>query len=106
MTKYTLPPLRPDEVVCPNSACDATARIGVHSHKQRRYICHGCKPTFADSTGTLLYGLKHPLWLVLVVLTLLAYGCPRRAIVASFELDERTLADWQSKAGKHARQLH
>jgi transposase-like protein len=105
MTKYSLPPLRPELVVCPNSACDATGRIGVHSHKERRYICHGCKRTFADTTGTLLYGLKHPLWLVLVVLTLLAYGCPRRAIVATFALSERTVADWQEKAGQHARQV-
>jgi transposase-like protein len=103
MTKYTLPPLRPELVVCPNSACDATGRIGVHSHKERRYICHGCKSTFADTTGTMLYGLKHPIWLVLVVLTLLAYGCPVPAIVVTFDLDERTVADWQSKAGAHAK---
>ncbi len=105
MTKYTLPPLRPELAVCPNSACDATARIGVHSYKERRSICHACKRTFADTTGTMLYGLKHPLWLVLVVLNLLAYGCPIPAIVATFDLDERTVADWQSKAGRHARQV-
>jgi transposase-like protein len=105
MTKYTLPPLRPELVVCPNSACDAIGRIGVHSHKERRFICHGCKSTFADTTGTLLYGLKHPISLVLVVLTLLAYGCPVPAIVATFELDERTVADWQRKGGRHARQV-
>lgn len=103
MTKYTLPPMRPELVVCPNSACDATARIGVHSHKERRYICHGCNKTFADTTGTMLYGLKHPIWLVLVVLSLLAYGCPIPALVATFELDERTVADWQAKAGRHAK---
>ena len=103
MTKYTLPPLRPELLVCPNSACDATTRIGVHSHKERRYICHTCKTTFADTTGTMLYGLKHPLWLVLIVLSLLAYGCPRRALVATFNLDERTVADWQAKAGRHAK---
>src|SRR5215212_6281181 len=60
MIKYTLPPMRPELVVCPNSECDATGRIGVHSHKERRYICHGCKTTFADTTGSMLYGLKHP----------------------------------------------
>jgi transposase-like protein len=105
MTKYTLPPLRPELAVCPNSECDATGRIGIHSHKERRFICHGCKRTFADTTGTLLYGLKYPLWLVLIVLNLLAYGCPTPAIVATFELDERTVADWQLKAGRHARQV-
>jgi hypothetical protein len=53
----------------------------------------------------MLYGLKQPLWLVLVVLNLLAYGCPVPALVATFDLDERTVADWQSKAGRHARQV-
>jgi transposase-like protein len=97
--------MRPALVVCPNSDCSASGRIGVHSHHERRYICHGCKRTFADTTGTMLYGLKHPIWLVLVVLTLLAYGCPIPAIVATFDLDERTVADWQLKAGQHARQV-
>ncbi|MEZ4726469.1 MAG: hypothetical protein R3E79_04985 [Caldilineaceae bacterium] len=37
------------------------------------------------------------------MLTLMAYGCPLPAIVAAFELDERTVADWQEKAGIHAK---
>ena len=103
MTKYTLPPLRPEVVVCPNPACGASERIGVHSHQERRYICHTCGRTFSETTGTLLYGLHHPAWLVTVVLTLLAFGCPVPAIVAAFALDERTVAAWQEKAGAHAR---
>lgn len=105
MTKYTLPPMRPEQVVCPNSACGASTRIGVHSHKERRYICHACKRTFADTNGTLLYRLKQPLDLVVLVLTLLAYGCPTTALVAAFGLDARTIASWQCKAGQHAKQL-
>jgi hypothetical protein len=54
----------------------------------------------------MLYGLKHPIWLVLVVLSLLAYGCPIPALVATFALDERTVADWQLKAGRHAKTMH
>lgn len=54
----------------------------------------------------MLYGRKHPAWLILVVLTLLAYGCPIPALVATFELDERTVADWQFTAGQHARHVH
>jgi transposase-like protein len=100
-----LPPMRPEQVVCPNSECGANGRVGVHSHKERRYICHGCKRTFADTTGTLLYRLKQPLDLVLLVLTLLAYGCPIGALVAAFGLDERTIAEWQRKAGQHAKQV-
>ncbi len=97
--------MRPELVVCPKSDCGASDPIGVHSHQQRRYICQTCHRTFAETTGTILYlyGLKHPIALVLVVLTLVAHGCPVPAIVATFALDERTVADWQRKAGRHAR---
>src|SRR5919202_20607 len=105
MTKYTLPPLRPELVVCPNPTGGASDRIGVHSYRERRYKCHACGGTVAETVGTPLYGLKHPTWLVVVVLTLLAYGCPIPAIVAACALDERTVADWQQKAGQHARQI-
>lgn len=73
--------------------------------KERRYICHACGKTFAETTGTPLFGLKHPLWMVTTVLALLACGCPVPAIVFAFGLDERTVADWQSKAGAHAKTL-
>ncbi len=103
MKKYTLPPMRPELVVCPKSECGASGRIGVHSHAKRQYICHACNKTFAETTGTMRYDLKHPAWLVLLILALLAYGCPVPAIVLAFGLDERTVADWQLKAGRHAK---
>lgn len=105
MTKHILPPLRPELVVCPHAACGATGRIGVHSHSERRYKCHQCGKTFAETVGTPLYGLKHPLQVVVTVLTLLAYGCPIPAIVAAFALDERTVAAWQQKAGRQAKAI-
>jgi len=95
--------MRPELAVCPNSACGANRRIGIHSLKERRYKCHACGKTFAETTGTALFGLKHALWLVVVVLALLATGCPVPAIVFAFGLDERTVADWQRKAGRHAK---
>lgn len=98
-------PLNPASVVCPNPACDASGRLGVHSHKTRRYICHGCGRTFTPSVGTPLYRLKTPLTLVVIVLTLLAYGCPLPAIVAAYGLDERTVADWLRKAGAHGKAI-
>ncbi len=97
--------MRPELVVCPKPECSASGRIGVHSYTKRQYICHGCKKTFAETTGTLLYDLKRPAWLVVLVLTLLAHGCPFQAIVMAFGIDERTIADWQFKAGQHARQI-
>ena len=96
-------PLRPDLVACPY--CGAAEHIGIHSHQERRYICHACKGTFAETKGTPLYGLHYPTWVVVLVDTLLAFGCPVAAIVAAFGLDERTVAAWQSKAGKHGERI-
>src|ERR671933_497787 len=103
MLNYTLPPLRPELVVCPNPACGASGRIGVHSRQERRYMCHACGDTFAETVGTPLYGLKHPAWLVVLVLALLAGGCPLSPLVFACGLDERTLTDWQQQAGQHAK---
>lgn len=98
-----LPALDPAQAVCPNPDCSTSGRIGIHSHQERRYICHACKSTFVATTGSPLFGLKTALWLVEVVLTLLAFGCPVPAIVAAFGLDERTVAAWLRKAGSHAK---
>jgi hypothetical protein len=38
--------------------------------------------------------------------TLLGHGCPVQAIVAAFDLDERTVADWQQRAGEHCQGVH
>ena len=105
MLKYSLPPLRPELVVCPKPTCGASGRIGIHSHQERRYICHACDATFAETVGTPLYGLKHPVWLVVLVLALLAGGCPIPAIVFAFGLDERTVTAWHQKAGQHAKRV-
>ena len=103
MTNTTLPPLRPELVVCPNPLCGASGRIGIHSYTKRRYKCHACGKTFAETIGTPLYGLKSPLWVVRIVLILLAFGCPVPAIVAAFGVDDRTVTDWHQKAGRHAK---
>ena len=41
-----------------------------------------------------------------IVVTLLAYGCPPQAIVAAFGLDERTVKDWFIRSGQHCQQVH
>jgi hypothetical protein len=50
--------------------------------------------------------LHKSLDLVTIVLTLLCHGCPRQAIVAAYGLDERTIADWQQRAGRHSQRFH
>ena len=79
--------------------------VGVHSKKEQRYRCHCCKRTFSATYGTPLYGLKTEVNIVVLVMTLLMFGCPVPAIVAAFKLDERTLADWIDKAGEHAQRV-
>jgi transposase-like protein len=101
----------PQTVFCHNPACPARGQvgkgnIGVHSQEDRRYICHECKSTFAETKGTPFYRLRTAKDVVVVVVTLLAYGCPIQAVVAAFGLDERTVMSWRDRAGKHCEDVH
>lgn len=101
----------PRTVFCPNMACPARGKSGkgnisIHSQKEARYKCAVCNKTFAASRGTPFYRLRHSIDVVTCVITLIAYGCPVQAIVMAFGLDERTVMDWQKRAGKHTQQVH
>jgi len=103
--------MNPQQVFCPNPDCSSrgivgAGNIGIKSQKQRRYLCKTCHKSFAQTKGTPLFGLKQPHSLFVLVVTLLAFGCPPQAIVAAFGLDERTVSDWQQKAGGHCEQVH
>ena len=43
---------------------------------------------------------------VVIVVTLLSYGCPVQAIVHAFGLDELTVSSWRDRAGAHCEQVH
>ena len=101
----------PQAQFCHNPDCPARGQPGlgnirVHSRKERRYRCTTCGRTFAATHDTPLYRLKKPTELVIVVLTLLCHGCPVQAIVAAFGLDERTIAAWRDRAGRHGQAFH
>jgi len=101
----------PQTLFCPNSACSASGQvgkgnIGVHSVKEGRCKCHVCSQTFAVSKGTVFYRLRTAKDLVVIVVTLLAHGCPLQAIVAAFGLDERTVLSWQARSGEHCQGVH
>jgi len=103
--------MNPQKTFCPNPACSASGQVGqgnirVHSVKERRYRCTTCDKTFSETSGTALYGIKKPHQDFTRVVTLLGYGCPVQAIVAAFGLDERTVADWQRRAGEHCQGVH
>jgi IS1 family transposase len=51
-------------------------------------------------------GLRKPVDLLVIVVTLLSSGCPVQAIVHAFGLDERTVADWRDRAGAHCQNVH
>lgn len=80
--------------------------ITIHEKQRRRYRCKVCKQTFNERRGTMFFGLRKPIELIVIVVTLLSYGCPVQAIVHAFGLDERTVADWRDRAGQHCQQIH
>jgi hypothetical protein len=80
--------------------------IGVSSQKERRSKCRTCGKIFTETKGTPFYHLRPGVDLVTVVVTLLGHGCPIRAVVAAFGFDERTVADWQARAGEHCERVH
>ena len=101
----------PQSQFCHDLQCTARGQLGlgnisIHSRKEQRYRCSVCGHTFAATRGTPFYRLKKTVDLVTIVITLLCHGCPVQAIVAAFGLDERTVADWRDRAGRHARQFH
>jgi hypothetical protein len=51
-------------------------------------------------------GLRKPMEVIVIVVSLLSYGCPVQAIVHAFGLDERTVASWRARAGIHCEQVH
>src|ERR687894_1636932 len=101
----------PQAQFCHNPNCPARGQLGlgnirVHSRTERRYRCTSCGRTFAATHDTPFYRLKKPTELVIIVLTLLCHGCPIQAIVAAFGLDERTVAAWRDRAGRHGQRFH
>jgi transposase-like protein len=103
--------MNPQELFCPEIECPARGQVGkgnihVHSLKDKRCLCEVCGKTFTTTAGTIFYRLRTNPVTVMIVLTLLAYGCPVQAIVKAFGFDERTVRDWQQRAGKHCQQVH
>jgi hypothetical protein len=96
---------------CPNLACSARGQIGqgtitIHDRKRQRYRCRTCGRTFSARRGTMFEGLRTSTEVVVIVVTLLAFGCPVQAIVQAYGLDERTVASWRDRAGQQCQRVH
>ncbi len=99
------------QVFCPNLECMARGQVGQgnivsHGCKRPRYRCKTCGKTCSAKEGTLFAGLRKPTEVIVIVVMLLAYGCPIQAIVQAFGLDERTVARWRDRAGAHCQRVH
>src|SRR5438105_10125954 len=104
-------PMDTSNQFCPNEACCARGKmregnITIHDRKRQRYRCKICKQTFSARRGTMFEGLRTSAGLIVIVVTLLAFGCPVQAIVQAYGLDERTVADWRDRAGKQCQRVH
>ena len=103
--------MNPQEIFCPNIDCHARGQIGkgnigVHSQVEKRYICHECQKTFTETQGTIFYRLRTDAQTVMLVITLLAWGCPLKAIVQAFGFHEKTVKKWWRRSGEHCRVVH
>src|SRR5213076_2883674 len=111
MQKTTEEQMNASTQFCPNVECMARGKVGqgnivIHGKARPRYRCKTCGKTFSAKEGTMLEGLRKPRELIVIVVTLLAYGCPIQAIVHAYGLDERTVASWRDRAGAHCQMVH
>jgi transposase-like protein len=94
--KTTTEQMDASQVFCPNLTCVARGKSGEgnivsHGRARARYRCKTCGKTFSARAGTMFEGLRKPQALIVIVVTLVAYGCPIQAVVQAFGLDERTV---------------
>jgi transposase-like protein len=103
--------VNPQEVFCLNIDCYARGHKGrgnirIHSHEDERYVCDECKKTFTATKGTIFYRLRTDPKIVVMVITLLAYGCPPKAVEKAYGFHERTIKNWWIRSGEHCRMMH
>lgn len=103
--------MNPQPLFCPNHACasrgvQGAGNIRVHDSLRQRWRCRTCKKTFRATQGTVFHAKKYPPETLVIVITLLSWGCPLQALVAAFHIDERTLHTWREQAGAHCERFH
>jgi transposase-like protein len=103
--------MSPQPLFCLNINCPSIGKVDagnirVHNSLENRFRCHTCGRTFSSNKGTLFHRLKIDSRIVVWVLMLLSRGCPLQAIVFAFDIDARTIANWQKKAGEHCKAVH
>ena len=103
--------MNPQDEFCPNMDGPDRGKIGegnviCHSQKEKHCKCKTCGKTFSVTRGTALFDIKKDAGLFVMVVTLLAFGCPVQAIVHVMGLDERTVRSWWLKSGEQSERVH
>lgn len=103
--------MNPQEQWCPNLNCPARGHldrgnITIHSRKEQRYRCTVCGKTFGARTGTIFHRRRTDEALIILVITLVSWGCPIVAIEHAYGIQAQTVRDWLEAAGLHAEALH
>jgi hypothetical protein len=101
----------PAPVFCPHLECPARGQtgaghMGLPSRQHRRFIGTPWGKTCTATPGTVFYRLRTSADLVVLIVTLLAPGCPVQAMVAACGFDGRTVTAWGARAGRQGRAVH
>lgn len=101
----------PTQAFCPKASCPARGQAGkgtitIHSQKDQRYRCSVCRSTFSARQGTIFYRRRTDEEVMMLVVTLVAHGCPVAAIEAALGLQGRTVRGWVEAAGQHCERVH
>jgi len=104
-------PVNPQKEFCPNLDCHARGHVGkgnisLHSREEERFRCSECGRTFSIRKGSIFYRLRTDPKIVMIVITLLAYGCPPKGIEKAYGFHERTIRRWWLLSGEHHRAMH
>lgn len=104
-------PMNPRSYGCTNKNCTLYEQVEnnklvIHSQKEKRLKCTCCGKTFSIRKGTGFYRLRYSEETIVIVMILLAFGCPAQAIVQAFNIDYRTLDRWAKHFGATSRSLH
>jgi transposase-like protein len=104
-------PLDPGEQFCRNRACPEYGQAGkgniyIHSHKERRYGCHTCEGTFAETRGTMFYRLRTPPETTVDALAQLVERGSIRGVARAKGVKPDTVLAWLRLAGEHAAEVN
>ena len=103
--------MNPHDVWCINLACPASGQSGkgnitVHSRKEQRYRCSLCRKTFGARSGTPFHRRRINEHTIILVITLVSWGCPVVAIEHAFGFHPQSIRAWLEAAGRHAETIH